>query len=101
MPADTGRNRFDENYFSVLSQSKFCLCPAGDAPFSMRFYEALMCRAIPIVDRTEVTYRSESESNINYKYYLSGEDSYQYRADWAQQNYDIFMQYHTFKYKNT
>ena len=26
-----------------LSQSKFGLCPAGDATYSMRFYECLMC----------------------------------------------------------
>ncbi len=29
--------------------SRFALCPAGDAPWSMRFFEAIMCRSIPIV----------------------------------------------------
>ena len=40
------RNFFDKKYFNNLSQSKFCLCPAGDSLWSMRFYECLMCKCI-------------------------------------------------------
>ena len=40
---------FDRDYYEKLCQSKFVLTPAGDAPWSMRFYEALMTKAVPIV----------------------------------------------------
>ena len=41
------RNNFDENYFAVMASSRFCLCPGGDRDWSMRFYEALMCKVYP------------------------------------------------------
>ena len=37
-------------YFEKMCQSKFVLCPGGDAPWSFRFYEVLMCKSIPIVE---------------------------------------------------
>jgi len=37
-------------YFEKMCQSKFILCPAGDEPWSFRFYETLMCKSIPIVE---------------------------------------------------
>lgn len=58
-------------YFKKMSQSKFILCPAGDSPWSFRFYETLMCRSIPIVIYWHHTYRTRQESKINYKYFLS------------------------------
>lgn len=50
--------------------SKFVLCPGGDAPWSFRFYEVLMCKSIPIVESWHHTYRTKEESKINYKYLL-------------------------------
>ena len=46
-------------YFDKLSQSKFGLCPAGGCMYSMRFYECLMCKCIPIVNTVGETYRSK------------------------------------------
>jgi hypothetical protein len=91
------RNRFDENYFRVMRQSKFCLCPAGDANWSMRFYEALMCRSIPIVANKVDTYRSEHESKLRYRYFLA-DDEHVYNRDWAEENYQLFLKYHTFEH---
>jgi hypothetical protein len=88
------RNWFDENYFKKLSQSKFTLCPAGDAFWSMRFYEALMCKSIPIVNNKNEIFRTEEESKLDYKYYISN-DRLVYRDDWVAHNYNIFLQYHT------
>jgi len=67
------RNQFDHNYYDVLSKCKFCLAPAGDNPFSMRFYEALAARCIPIVNDHVETYRSKQESTLPYKYYLASD----------------------------
>jgi len=57
-------------YFQTMKQSKFCLCPAGDAPWSFRFYEVLMCKTIPIVYSWHHTYRTEEEAYLNYQYVL-------------------------------
>jgi hypothetical protein len=57
-------------YFEKMCQSKFVLCPAGDAPWSFRFYEILMCKSIPIVKSWHHTYRTKEEAEINYKYLL-------------------------------
>lgn len=110
------RNKVDENYYSVLSKCKFCLAPAGDNLFSMRFYEALAAECIPIVNAVEETYRSKAESSLPYKFYLANtllkepnnthesstdihsnrpRDVFEYRMDWVQENKNLFMKYHT------
>ena len=58
------------NYFEKMCKSKFVLCPAGDAPWSFRFYEVLMCKSIPMVESWHHTYRTKEEATINYKYVL-------------------------------
>ena len=49
----------------------------------MRFYEAIMCKAIPIVKSKIETYRSELESKIDYRYYLIDSPKFEYLKDWA------------------
>ncbi len=88
------RNKFDDCYFETMARSRFTLCPAGDAFWSMRFYEALMCKSIPIVKNVNETFRSRRESELGYKFYLST-DRIKYRKDWVEQNYRIFLEYHT------
>ena len=88
-------NSFDQNYYTVMCQSKFALCPAGDAPWSMRMYEALMCKAIPIVMHEKETFRTWEEYQLGYKFYYPDEDLV-YREDWVEHNYNLFMKYHTF-----
>lgn len=92
------RNYFDTQYFQQLANSKFTLCPAGDNFWSMRFYEALMCKSIPIVHTPEETYRSNAESELDYRYYLST-DAHIYREDWVAHNYELFLRYHTLEYR--
>jgi len=93
------QNAFDEAYFQKMTRAKFAVCPGGDAPWSMRFYEALMCRAIPIISWDRESYRSPAESIIDYKYYLAHEGPFVYRKDWAAHNYEIFLRNHTLYYK--
>ena len=88
------RNYFDSNYFEKMCNSMFCLCPGGDMMYSMKFYEAIMCRTIPIVNHIESTYRSPMEAMIDYKYYIIG-DIIEYREDWVEHNYKLFIKYHT------
>lgn len=86
---------FNNSYYSEMKKSKFCLCPADDdISWSTLFYEALMCKCIPIVSNMTETYRSIPELKLNYKYYLST-DTFVYREDWAEYNYALFLKYHT------
>ena len=64
MYADGIRVGLEDNlyYFETMCKSKYCLCPAGDAPWSFRFYEVLMCKSIPIVASWHHTYRTKEES---------------------------------------
>ncbi len=92
------RGFFDKDYYEKMCQSKFCLCPAGDKMYSMRFYEALMCKTIPIVDKKEETFRTKAESKLDYRYYLRNKKIFKYRKEWAEHNYNLFLKHHTLKY---
>jgi len=52
--SDRGRRfpikAWDEHYYRVLAESEFVLCPSGDFVWSYRFFESILCGAIPIVE---------------------------------------------------
>ena len=88
-------------YFEKMCQSKFVLCPSGDAPWSFRFYEVLMCKSIPIVESWHHTYRTKEEANLNYKYILYQDienikNNINY-DDYVNENTKIFENYHLLK----
>ena len=87
------RNIFDQPYYEVMCQSRFALCPAGDRLWSMRFYEALMCKSIPILER-RWHHRSLREALRGYKVYTP-RDELEYRPDWVEHNYELFLKHHT------
>ena len=80
-------------YFEKMCQSKYCLCPGGDAPWSFRFYEVLMCKSIPIVKSWHDTYRTEKEATVNYKYIL-------FQDIKNDINYDDYINENTAKFEN-
>jgi hypothetical protein len=54
-----GRNfpekAWDSEYYDELLCSQFVLCPNGDFVWTYRFFEAIMCGAIPIIeDRCDI-----------------------------------------------
>lgn len=85
-------------YFESMCQSKFVLCPAGDASWSFRFYETLMCKSIPIVESIHHTYRSREEAELNYKYvlYTDIDNDINYN-DYVNENILIFENHHMLK----
>jgi len=116
---------FDEDYFQVMASSNFTLCPGGDRPNSLRFYEAIMAGSIPVI----FNHASDMSSNcginawelvdpelhanleayetwpcwsaavndIGYKYYeLDAGDKPVYREDWVRENLELFLRYQTF-----
>jgi hypothetical protein len=53
---------WDPSYFRLLASSKFVLCPDGRYVWTYRFFEAVMCGAIPIV-------QNECPLYDGYRYY--------------------------------
>lgn len=88
------RCAFDKEYYSIMCSSKFTLCPAGDQPYSDRFFEAIMSKSIPILEKSKHSGHNNSQRNIGYKFYLLG-DEFEYRQDWVNYNYDLFLKTHT------
>jgi hypothetical protein len=89
------RGYLDRSYYEILCQSQFALCPAGDCHWSMRFYEALACRAIPVVNSISETARTPQEAALGYKF-LTTEDDFVYSQEWAEHNFQILLERHTF-----
>ena len=87
------RGHLDKNYYQVMCQSRFTLCPAGDSPWSMRFYEALVCRTIPIVNSVSEAARTTREAQLGYKF-LTTNSEFVFREDWVEHNYAIARNSH-------
>ena len=85
---------FHDHYFRVLRASRFTLCPAGDAPWSMRFFEAIMCRSIPIVSDATHIGRNDRERAIGYHYYRR-EDDHVYDERIVDENFRTFVREQT------
>lgn len=86
----------NKEYFETMCQSKYVLCPAGDAPWSFRFYETLLCKSIPIVESWHHTYRTKEEAHIPYKYvlYQNIENDTRYNDEYVHKNTNIVEKYH-------
>lgn len=41
---------WDDDYFQQLGQAQFVLCPDGDFTWTYRFFEAMLCGAIPVIE---------------------------------------------------
>lgn len=61
---------YDKIYFDKMAQAKFALCPNGDFTWTYRFFEAILCGAIPIIQHYCELYEGFhfyfNASNIHY-----------------------------------
>lgn len=57
---------YDPDYYRTLCKSKFTLCPEGDFLWTYRFYEAILCKSIPIVKQVFPDYH-----NFTFYYYYA------------------------------
>lgn len=81
----------DIAYYKMLGNTKFGLSPTGDCQWSYRFFEAIMCGAIPILGDTDI-------DNYAYRYkYYRHSDNKVYHAIWAEENLKIFKHTHVLK----
>jgi hypothetical protein len=88
------RGSFHPSFYRVLRATEFALCPAGDHPRSMRFFEAIMCRSIPIVSSLLHTGRNKAERSIGYTVYFP-DDEHVYDEELVEQNYRLFIEHQT------
>jgi len=75
---DLKKKVFDVSYYNNLGNSYFVLCPDGDFIWSYRFFEAILCNAIPIIENESVLYK-------DYKFYKLG-DKIEYKQEWVDFN---------------
>jgi hypothetical protein len=75
----------DTKYYDILCKSKFTLTPTGDCPWSYRFFEAIMCLSIPILENN-----SNDIYMKNYFCYFDN-DTHIYYEDKAIDNYNKFI----------
>jgi len=85
----------NEFYFQTMCQSRYVLCPRGDAPWSFRFYEILMCKSIPVVESWHHTYRTKEEAALPYQYVLKDAIDKEYPYDdMVRKNTELFVENH-------
>jgi len=95
---------FDADYYQIMVQSQFTLCPGGDSPWSMRFYEAILAGSIPVIDTVEHALDNYDVSfwfdQIGYTYFTTSQVtnltlSNAELEDIADSNYKLMLQYQT------
>lgn len=92
--SSSGRNKstkymLDFEYYRMLSSARFALCPTGDCPWSYRFFEAIMCKSIPVIGDDERDIYSDGF------FYYRDSDSKSYDAGISEKNFSILVKKHT------
>lgn len=75
---------WDEGYFELLGRSKFVLCPSGDFTWSYRFFESILCGAIPVVEEPCPVYEGFVYFHVEDQF-----DGLQWTQETALQNYEL------------
>lgn len=76
---------FDEEYFRVLLRSKFVLCSSGDQIWSYRFFEAVLCGAIPAFEETCPAYEG-------FEYLTMSNEQFVWSSAIADHNYALCVE---------
>ena len=88
MASDAGRKfpvkSWHAQYYDMLLNSKFTLCPSGDFIWTYRFFEAILCGSIPIVQTHTACYDGFRYFTLN-----DGINDMQYDLDTAVYNYNL------------
>jgi hypothetical protein len=78
---------WDEDYFMLLGDSKFVLCPSGVCVWSYRFFESILCGAIPIVE-----YHCAAYEGFRFKYMTDDAKSFIWSKEDAEHNYNLCLE---------
>ena len=91
--------RVDASYVATLCSSGATLAPAGDNAWSRRFYEAILCCSVPVVQRFEHAGRTDADLELGYRYHVydpaKPASAYGYERDWATRNWHLFANHST------
>lgn len=92
--------QFDKTYWDHMQKSEFTLCPGGDAPYSFRFYEAMLAQSIPIIHSYGSDFSKKNEATrrlhmIGYDFKFA--DKYPHTDDIAMRSRNLkkFIRYQT------
>lgn len=77
---------WDDAYFRFMANSEFVLCPSGNSIWSYRFFEAILCGAIPIIEESCPEYEG-------FKYYEMKDNAQDliWTRETAEFNYNLCM----------
>jgi len=88
----------DLSYLETMARTRFALAPAGDQRWSIRFFEAIMSSAIPIVETATDAGADAHERRLGYRFLLLSEAAalaevgrLEYCPEWAAHNLRIFL----------
>lgn len=88
LSSNHGRNfpikSWDENYYNNNLNSKFVLCPSGDFIWTYRFFEAIICGAIPVVEEYCPLYEG-----FKFYYFNDNINSLVYKTEMADFNFKL------------
>jgi hypothetical protein len=80
---------FHQEYYVNMKAAKFGLSPVGDCPWSYRFFESVMCNAIPIIGDLE-----EDIFSNNFIHYRDSENKI-FSMESCSNNKKYFLENHT------
>jgi hypothetical protein len=73
---------FHTAYFTNMKRAQFVLCPVGDCRWSYRFFEAMLCGAIPVMELN-----SDDKFYKDYYTVKIGDEPFIYDEEKALENY--------------
>lgn len=89
--SDRGRKfpekAWDEEYFKMLANSQFVLCPSGNYVWSYRFFESILCGAIPIVEK-----RCKAYDGFQFASFKDQASNLRWSEEIAVSNYNLCIQ---------
>jgi hypothetical protein len=83
------REEPDLEYYRRMASFEFVLCPIGDCQWTYRFFEAIMCGAIPVVNH--VPHEQESK----FHFLKLEQKPHVYDLDKTRKNLNLLIKYHT------
>ena len=78
---------WDDEYFKVLGDSQFVLCPSGLCIWSYRFFESILCGAIPIVESN-----CDAYEGFRFKYMTDDASTFVWSKEDAEYNYRLCLE---------
>lgn len=95
-----GKDKYvmDTQYYQLMCNSRFVLCPMDVFNWSYRLLEAILCRCIPVLHVGDANDKHVKESG--FKVYTTAETPHVWHEEWVEENLKKLLQVHTFSDPN-